>query len=463
MATDTIKFKRGTKNKLDKLSYGEPAFISDEGELYIGTESGVEKLTRNKEVEELTSQLEHIENKFTVNIRDFGAKTIQEDAQFDSTNAIQSAIDYVYMRGGGEVEIPSDGTYLFSNIEVKENVCLFSKSTTLSYNSSSVINKLKRISDSTGIGIKTHVRSTLKNIFLDCSYADGVGIELLSLHSENVQVICSGSIGVTIGTSSRINNLYVSKCRDNAVVFKSGCSDAIVKGLRIFNNDKCGLVLSGYNWSNYIIDSTIEWNKWNNIELRSGCKNVYFNNVFLDGAGRESILFSGSYEIENIIFTNVTIRRSNVYKESNSHVKIDCDNRNLIFNACYFINEIGDTSQNDNNIYEVDYIINGKCTNINVISFVGCILNGGYNINIVDKSQFDNFNGLSYVSCITKDSGWRGTSTSGTKIVLPEITSTLIDNKAPSHSIYYDYELKKIVVKLWGKYYDAMGTELYID
>lgn len=57
MATDTIKFKRGTKNKLDKLSYGEPAFISDEGELYIGTESGVEKLTRNKEVEELSSQL----------------------------------------------------------------------------------------------------------------------------------------------------------------------------------------------------------------------------------------------------------------------------------------------------------------------------------------------------------------------------------------------------------------------
>ena len=51
MATDTIKFKRGNKNKLDKLSYGEPAYISDEGELYIGTESGVEKLTRNKEVE----------------------------------------------------------------------------------------------------------------------------------------------------------------------------------------------------------------------------------------------------------------------------------------------------------------------------------------------------------------------------------------------------------------------------
>ena len=62
MAIDTIKFKRGVKSKLNNLSYGEPAYISDENELYIGTEDGVEKITRNKEVAELSSQLEHIEN-----------------------------------------------------------------------------------------------------------------------------------------------------------------------------------------------------------------------------------------------------------------------------------------------------------------------------------------------------------------------------------------------------------------
>ena len=61
MTTDTIKFKRGMKNKLNELAYGEPAYISDEGELYIGTESGVEKLTSNKEVKELSSQLDTIE------------------------------------------------------------------------------------------------------------------------------------------------------------------------------------------------------------------------------------------------------------------------------------------------------------------------------------------------------------------------------------------------------------------
>ena len=62
MTTHTIKFKRGIKSKLNELSYGEPAYISDENELYIGTEDGVEKITRNKEVAELNSQLEHIEN-----------------------------------------------------------------------------------------------------------------------------------------------------------------------------------------------------------------------------------------------------------------------------------------------------------------------------------------------------------------------------------------------------------------
>ena len=63
MTTHTIKFKRGIKSKLNELSYGEPAYISDENELYIGTEDGVEKITRNKEVAELNSQLEHKVNK----------------------------------------------------------------------------------------------------------------------------------------------------------------------------------------------------------------------------------------------------------------------------------------------------------------------------------------------------------------------------------------------------------------
>lgn len=53
---DSIKFKRGAKTRLPQLNYGEPAFVSDEKELYIGTESGNLKLTSRSEVEELKNK-----------------------------------------------------------------------------------------------------------------------------------------------------------------------------------------------------------------------------------------------------------------------------------------------------------------------------------------------------------------------------------------------------------------------
>lgn len=56
---DIIKFKRGAKERLDILSYGEPAFITDERELYIGTEDGDnQKITRNQEVDLLVAEVE---------------------------------------------------------------------------------------------------------------------------------------------------------------------------------------------------------------------------------------------------------------------------------------------------------------------------------------------------------------------------------------------------------------------
>lgn len=53
-----IKFKRGAIRKLPRLEYGEPAFVSDEKELYIGTESGNIKLTSKAEVENIKTQLD---------------------------------------------------------------------------------------------------------------------------------------------------------------------------------------------------------------------------------------------------------------------------------------------------------------------------------------------------------------------------------------------------------------------
>ena len=125
MTTDTIKFKRGIKSKLNNLSYGEPAYISDEGELYIGTKSGVEKLTSNKEVKELSSQLEYntnkVDNRTIVSVKDFGAKG---DDETDDTEAILNAITYCVENGKNELYIPN-GKYIVSDtIEIPSDFTL---------------------------------------------------------------------------------------------------------------------------------------------------------------------------------------------------------------------------------------------------------------------------------------------------------------------------------------------------
>ena len=58
-----IRLKRGIKSNLPTLSDGEPAFTTDEKELYIGSSSGNVKLTRNSEVSNLTSKSHTHSNK----------------------------------------------------------------------------------------------------------------------------------------------------------------------------------------------------------------------------------------------------------------------------------------------------------------------------------------------------------------------------------------------------------------
>ena len=62
-----IKLKRGTKANLPTLSDGEPAFTTDEKELYIGSSSsGNVKLTRNSEVDQLKSSSHTHSNKSVI-------------------------------------------------------------------------------------------------------------------------------------------------------------------------------------------------------------------------------------------------------------------------------------------------------------------------------------------------------------------------------------------------------------
>lgn len=60
----TIKFKRGLKENLPTLKYGEPAYAYDENELYIGGKDGDEivnkKITRNSEVAANTEAINNL-------------------------------------------------------------------------------------------------------------------------------------------------------------------------------------------------------------------------------------------------------------------------------------------------------------------------------------------------------------------------------------------------------------------
>lgn len=69
-----IQFKRGLGNQIPELAYGEPGFVSDEGELYIGTEKGNIKLTSKTEVENIKTQLDKIKN-IVVYAEDLGMST----------------------------------------------------------------------------------------------------------------------------------------------------------------------------------------------------------------------------------------------------------------------------------------------------------------------------------------------------------------------------------------------------
>ena len=216
MAIDTIKFKRGTKNKLDKLSYGEPAYISDEGELYIGTESGIEKLTSNKEVKELSSQLEHIENKQKFDLRvDFGAignanyydsvsGEYYEDDKFtilanDDTQAIKNAIKYS-QDNNVCIEIPN-GNYKFTSQILIENKRASLKSSADKYRS-----VFKKCFNGDGIKITTDY-TVIDNIRIDCS----------------PKFTQSGS-GIAIGddTTDSQTNLRANYCYIDAFCFQHG-------------------------------------------------------------------------------------------------------------------------------------------------------------------------------------------------------------------------------------------------
>ncbi len=166
MTIDTIKFKRGVKSKLNNLSYGEPAYISDEGELYIGTESGVEKITRNKEVAELSSQLEQKANSTDVNSKVWSMANMGQDVKEAMT--------------GGSVAVVGKDTISMRNLmyDIKHNIYdICTPNTEIVLSSNSYGYKLDEVQNST-ISIRTNMDEefdawlTNENLFNVDEYRD---------------------------------------------------------------------------------------------------------------------------------------------------------------------------------------------------------------------------------------------------------------------------------------------------
>ncbi|WP_455906021.1 hyaluronate lyase N-terminal domain-containing protein, partial [Clostridium neonatale] len=87
----TIKFKRGLKENLPTLKYGEPAYAYDENELYIGGKDGDEivnkKITRNSEVAANTEAI----NNLTESVADNTA-SLNDNTQ--NINGLKSVVKY---------------------------------------------------------------------------------------------------------------------------------------------------------------------------------------------------------------------------------------------------------------------------------------------------------------------------------------------------------------------------------
>ena len=281
MTTDTIKFKRGVKSKLNNLSYGEPAYISDENELYIGTENGVEKITHNKEVAELSSQLAQntnnlsILNKEKINILSYSDYVIDNNW----TEAIKKALEEAENSNCKIVYFPC-GTYTINSdsIIVPNDVSLVGASET-----NSIIKGLGKTN--LGAGIQLGVRCTISNLYIRDFE---IGIKNTNYWNKIYDCkIYNNTIGIQLISS------YICKIKNNEITFndvglliEGEAYECIIKD-NIIDNNNLGLGIYGGSNGLIISDNTIEGNR--NHTTGVGC------GILLKGTNHSRCKISGNW------------------------------------------------------------------------------------------------------------------------------------------------------------------------
>ena len=388
-----------------------------------------------------------------VNVQDFGASG---DGKTDDTAAIISAMKS-FDGKGGIVWFP-DGVYTFSNLVILNNITLlmidFDEHYECTDSTKEVDMKcgLKRINGSKGTAIVNN--GTLRNIMVNGNNVDS---------------------GVCVENNGKIDGLCVVRAYD-AVLWKKGD----IENLRLYGNKNDALICEAvdYSLTNFnissnangivfknaatlrIADGKAEWNGKNNILNLGNSAELTFDNVFLDAANWYNIYSTGNFC--NVRFTNCTFigsqRRLKTSPENNylSMFYFSNNSTGLVFDACYFrkYNMRGGKGSATEQVkclltYQHKYV------NQEPIIFSACI----NELSICNKIDSPN---LVYKLLGTADGGSTdATYVRGEKIVIGESDTESIEAKpdTTTGSLVYDWKRKKLLINLWGKWYDVLGNE----
>lgn len=182
-----IKFKRGIKSELPELSYGEPGFVSDEKELYIGTESGNVKLTSKSEIESINEQLDKKANEIFIE-------------SFDGVSDNEKINNAINSINKGIIKLKNK-EYSFSNIILKEGISICGSENTV----------INAISD--GIILKAINNSKISNLILNDNgfHIKAIDVGQIGGTGENYSnncIVCDNKINLTNKNSSGIRIGY---------------------------------------------------------------------------------------------------------------------------------------------------------------------------------------------------------------------------------------------------------------
>lgn len=166
-------------------------------------------------------------NKFNVvvNVKNFGARG---DGVTDDSQSINKAINFVYLKGGGVVQIPySNKEYLFTEIFLKSNVELRGTGGVLKYKSQVALDKERAYYPINNLG---HKQSTFNNLIID-----GNG------RNNTLFKVCD--VITCVGNGSKVINCYIKDAPDSGIMI-SGTPNGDCTNNYLIGGRDCGIYVN---------------------------------------------------------------------------------------------------------------------------------------------------------------------------------------------------------------------------